>query len=175
MLYPEVESCYSVTECSDNSVTTSGNCASAPAGCHQYFTGSAYGMLWSPNFRRHPSTTSQGLSSANNPNYKVDLMGQDLQYCIRREMNMCCILYQVCNQDPDGVALTAAAGGDAADTIKNGGAGTSDPGWSFSIDCTTSTVGTATGRFHSIGLIDEDCTADYVEIPDSSTGVKLRR
>lgn len=140
----------------------------APDGCHQYHYGSEYGKIWSPNFRTGPST-SQGTAAANNPNYAVDLMGLDLKICVRREKGMCCTLFQVCVSDPDGVTMTEAIIGGA---VLQGTTGTVSPGFSFSIDFYAGTVGTAVAQFQDVGLVDEDCTTDYVSIPDSSTGIK---
>lgn len=142
----------------------------APAGCHQYMYGDPFGSIWSPNFRTGPSTTT----GTNAVNFKQDLMGLDLKYCIRREMGMCCTLFQVCNTDPDGTTLTEAIAGGAA--IADGSQGQVSPGWSFSTDCGCDADcaggGAVIDGTQDSGKIDESCTGDYVEIPDSSTGVK---
>lgn len=153
----------------------------APDGCHQYFYGSAFGKLWSPNFRTHPKTTTtsavNSAAQSNAPNYAVNLMGIDLKMCIRREKGMCCTLFQVCNTDPDDVQLTQAIGGDTA--AVDGGQGWVDPGFSFQVDCwsiasvaNVATDASIINNGYNVGLADEDCTADYVEIPESTTGIK---
>lgn len=149
----------------------------APDGCHQYFFGSAFGQVWSPNFRTGPSTLQDplhaaGTAAAQNefPNYAVDLMGQDLKICIRREKGMCCTMFQVCNFDPDGVELVEALNGGMDD---EGTKGMVSPGFSFLTDCSAlAEGGDADENTQDVGLVDEDCSNDYVEIPDSSTGVK---
>jgi len=140
----------------------------APAGCHQYHYGSAFGQIWSPNFRTGPST-QQGTAANNNPNYAVDLAGLDLRMCIRREKGMCCTLYQVCNYDPDGVDLAETAGlGD----LTEGSYGMISPGFSFNMDCYgadgDATEATVLLQPAAVGKVDEDCTTDYVEIPDTT-------
>lgn len=139
----------------------------APDGCHQYFYGSPFGQIWSPNFRTGPSTVAPTLGGAN---YKVDLLGLDLKICMRREKGMCCTLYQVCNYDPDGEELTEAGVGGA---VAEGTGDNASPGWSFSMDCWGADAGgTLAKQSEGIGMIDENCTNDYVEIPDSATGLK---
>lgn len=146
----------------------------APDGCHQYFYGSSYGQVWSPNFRTGPSVTQSANSAATTaqgeaPNYAMDLLGMDLKMCIRREKNMCCTLFQVCNYDPDGVALQEVIAGGA---VAEGTQGMISPGFSFQMDFHTAITGGAVIVNVDHGLVDEKCTTDYVEIPDSSMGVK---
>lgn len=139
----------------------------APDGCHQYMTGSAIGQIWSPNFATGPSNTQTVGSS----NFRRTLMGQDLKYCIRREYGMCCTLFQVCSYDPAGVDMAEVIAGGGL--VTNGVQGTISPGWSFHVDCRPGTVGgAAIAADQDVGKVDEDCTGDYIEIPDSTTGFK---
>lgn len=141
----------------------------APHGCHQYLYGSSFGQIWSPNFRTGPST-NQGTAANNNPNYAVDLAGLDLKICIRREKGMCCTLFQVCNYDPDSVDLAETVG---LGNIIEGSIGMISPGFSFNMDCygvngAGGTDGTFALRASAVGKVDQECTSDYVEIPDST-------
>lgn len=132
----------------------------APEGCHRYIT-SQTGQVASYNFGYGPSTTG----GANVLNAGRDIMGQDLRTCFRREKGTCCMLFQVCTQF-DGIDLTvAAAGGNAA----NGLSSIIHQGWSFHVDIVLA-AGGATITTMDLGLVDVQCTGDYVEIPDSSIG-----
>jgi hypothetical protein len=143
----------------------------APEGCNQYFT-SHVGQIVSPNFSKTPA----GTGGSNLLNSGQDLMSQDLKYCIRRERNTCCILYQVCNQY-GGIDLTVAAGG-GVNTA--GDTGWISEGWSFHTKIygaggilgsalAAANLGDAT---NDLGVVDAQCSGDYIEIPDSSMGKK---
>jgi hypothetical protein len=110
--------------------------------------------------------TSQG---ANQLNSGIDLLSLDMKYCVRREMGHCCMLYQVCNQYA-GIDLTVIQQGG---TVANGELGYISEGWSFH----TFTKGACTALAfvvadNDVGWTDAACTTDYLDIPDSTTGVK---
>jgi hypothetical protein len=98
-------------------------------------------------------------------------MKLNLKYCLRREMGHCCVLWQVCQQfEGSAFGTPTIAGGNVA----NGEAGLISDGWSFH----SWTLGASTGAAaktlaqNDIGFVDAGCTTDYLEIPDSTTGVK---
>lgn len=139
----------------------------APEGCNQYHM-TLTGQIHSPNFSKDTDTTRRG---ANLSNTGVDLMNLDLKYCLRRERNTCCILYQVCTQF-EGADLTSSVPAPVG-TVLNGDLGEVTEGWSF--DTWLLGGGTATAltiAMQDVGLVDGACTGDYIEIPDSSTGLK---
>lgn len=138
----------------------------APDGCHRYLTGPV-GQVVSPNF----ADLTAGARGANLLNAKTDLMGQDLRTCIRREAGYCCIQYQVCNSFA-GIELSRTAVGGA---LANGAASITSQGWSFHtfLDYAGDIGdGTKTAKDNDIGVVDGGCTTDYLEIPDSTTGVR---
>jgi hypothetical protein len=137
---------------------------------NQYFT-TLVGQIVSPNFSKDPA----GTRGQNLLNSGTDLANQDWKYCIRREKNTCCVLYQVCQQYQSSDLLTAAVptGGDAV----NGEAGIISEGWSFHTKIIGSGGAAGGGAIdaktgNDIGLVDSACTTDYVEIPESTTGRK---
>lgn len=139
----------------------------APEGCQQYFT-SLVGQIVSPNFSRDPAGSGNG---ANQLNSGIDLMNINMKYCIRRAVNHCCVLYQVCNQYEGTQFVTPViAGGN----VVNGEAGIISEGWSFhsyTFGATNDAADYAVAE-NDLGYVDAACTTDYLEIPDSHTGVK---
>ena len=77
---------------------------------------------------------------------------------------MCCIQFQVCAAYA-GIALTDALGTSAtAGTI--GRRGTYNQGWTIDIDTTPAVIDSAILLADSdSGLVDAQCSGDYVEIP----------
>lgn len=139
----------------------------APDGCHRYFM-QPTGQIISPNFGKlssEPTTraTTNILSG-------LDLLSQNLKTCLRREKGMCCTRFEVCVQY-DGIDLISQLAGG---TVANGGASAISEGWSFHTDLTNAplVLAIANAAHQDQGVVDAACTADYVEIPDSSTGVK---
>jgi hypothetical protein len=145
----------------------------APEGCNQYFMDEFVGQIVSPNFSKDPAGSSR---ASNQLNSGMDLSNNNLKYCIRRQKNTCCILYQVCNQYA-GVDLTAAEG---AGAVLTGDDGWISEGWSFHTTILKAGAlegsGIAAGALaiaeSDLGLVDAQCSGDYVEIPDSTVGKK---
>lgn len=136
----------------------------APDGCDRYFMQTS-GQIISPNFAVGPSSTR----GANAINTASDLHGQHIKTCIRRELGMCCTLFQVCTTF-QSIELTEAALGGA---VLTSDASTISQGWSFG----TLNLGNTNDDFTldanlaaetDLGLVDAACSLDYVEIPDSS-------
>lgn len=91
-----------------------------PKGCLQYFT-EATGTLTTFNYR----ASNQGHL----PNHKYAV-------CFRREVDFCCMRFQVCAEEPDGFSLSTGDG-----------------------DGTTPVA----------SRTEEECTNDYIGIPESSS------
>lgn len=145
----------------------------APEGCHRYFMQNS-GQIISYNFARLAAETPTAVGRATTQLLSaMDLLGQDVKSCIRREKNMCCTRFQVCTQY-GGAELTSAQG---SATGGNNAQGWIHEAWSFHTDLTGSGVGT-TGQpattiiYDDQGIVDGQCWHDYVEIPDSSTGMR---
>lgn len=87
---------------------------------------------------------------------------------------MCCTKFQVCQQF-GGVDLTigGCCTGGQVDEFTNSQI---SQGWSFhthlGIATTDLAIGSATAGGNDHGLVDSGCTMTYVDIPDSTTGVK---
>lgn len=134
----------------------------APAGCHRYFT-SDVGKVISLNFMRVTGTVPIVQATAAGQNTGLELGTQIINTCIRRTKGMCCVQYQVC-QSYNGIALTSSTG--------NVG---SDAGWkgtfveSFSIDIALSPF-LLDGTQNNVGMVDSQCSGDYIEIPSSWSG-----
>lgn len=142
----------------------------APDGCHRYFM-QASGQIISPNFAKVPAGTSRAAGQLLSG---MDLLSQDLKTCLRREKGMCCTKFQVCQQF-GGIDLTinACCNGGAVLTFDTS---IITEGWSFHSHLGEATndlaIGSATAGGNDHGLVDAGCSVDYVEIPDSTTGVK---
>ena len=80
--------------------------------------------------------------------------------CIRRTKGMCCVEYQVCAADTQGIALTDTTGVGAAENI--GVEGIFNEGWSIDIDTNPFVEDAVTVN---MGMFDSLCSGDYVEIP----------
>merc|ERR1711981_29762 len=129
----------------------------APLGCDKYMTDTD-GKITSYNFVKTTGTTQ----AANAQNSGVELVLQRVNTCIRRAKGMCCIEYQVCSvfngeQLLDSDQSTAISD-DGSDAIFNMG---------FSIDLNTSPF---VLENVDIGMTDDQCTTDYIEIPSSYSG-----
>lgn len=93
-----------------------------------------------------------------------------MKHCIRREKNACCIQYQVCNSY-DGIDLTET---EVVGSVINGDKAYITEGWSFHtylLDAGVAGITLAVAN-NNVGLVDAFCTTDYVEIPDSTMGMK---
>merc|ERR1712038_279675 len=164
----------------------------APAGCDRYFMADV-GKITSFNFRQADAANSVGL------NLGVELAAQKVKTCIRRSKGMCCVEYQLCTQHnglplADGgtnQANVASAGvNNAAGNLGYGVAGNAgtmqwiNPAWSIDINTFPFVVDTAinvqlTANAMPVlavnpnintGLVDSQCSGDYVEIPSSWPG-----
>lgn len=152
----------------------------APEGCHRYFMQHT-GQIISPNFARLSTDTVTGTARVEGTLLSgLNIMNQYLKTCIRREKGMCCTRFQVCNQFA-GIALTDYDGNGATGDTDGGGSLYSE-GYSFHTDLTNAGTAAAnegglganidTAIYLNQGIVDVQCTTDYVEIPDSSTGFK---
>jgi len=127
----------------------------APAGCQRYMMETS-GKIISMNFYKVTGSTY----AANAQNTGIDLGVSDIKTCIRRNKHMCCVQYDIC-ATYNGIALADWANADATNM---GSSGVFNEGWSFDIN---------TGGFlidatqTNVGLVDSQCTGDYVEIPTS--------
>lgn len=130
----------------------------APNGCHRYRMETA-GKITSLNFYMVSGST-RGITTAQNSG--VEIASQNLNTCIRRSKGMCCVEYQVCVSDTQGIELTDTIGteGDI------GTAGMFNEGWSLD----TATDPILADEYSSWGLTDSQCSKDYVEIPSSWSG-----
>merc|ERR1712038_1043175 len=164
----------------------------APAGCDRYLMADV-GKITSFNFRQADATNSVGL------NLGVELAAQKVKTCIRRSKGMCCVEYQLCTQHnglplADGgtnQANAASAGvNNAAGNLGYGVAGNAgtmqwiNPAWSIDINTFPFVVDTAINVVLTnaaapvlavspninTGLVDSQCSGDYVEIPSSWSG-----
>jgi len=127
----------------------------APAGCQKYFM-EATGKIVSMNFYKVPSSTL-----ANNAqNTGVDIGNSHIKSCIRRHKGMCCVQYDVC-LTYQGLALN-----DWNNNLGNndGTEGNFNEGWSFHTNVAPYIIKTTQAN---VGLVDSQCTGDYVEIPSS--------
>jgi len=125
----------------------------APPGCHQYFM-TPVGKMSSMNF----ALVTGATRAANAQNSGLHLATSHIRSCVRRAKNMCCVEYQLCNSH-NGVSLADA------------GTGTGAPNQgiyhdSFSLDMDT-TPFTIAATQSGIGMTDNECTGDYIEIPSS--------
>lgn len=142
----------------------------APDGCHRYFM-QPTGTIISPNFAKVPAGTSRAAGQLLSG---TDLLSQDLKTCLRREKGMCCTRFQVCQQY-GGIDLTVNACC-ASGTVLTFTTSIITEGWSFHSHLGEATndlaIGSATAGGNDQGLVDGGCSVDYVDIPDSTTGIK---
>jgi hypothetical protein len=89
---------------------------------------------------------------------------QALNTCIRRDKGMCCIQYQLCIKDTQGITLTDTTGGG---TANNGLDGEYNAAFSIDVDITPFIIDTTESN---AGLVDALCSTDYIEIPSSWSG-----
>lgn len=130
----------------------------APEGCHRYFM-SNFGKVISMNFLSLTTTTL----GDNGQNSGIELGSQNLKTCIRRSKGMCCVLYQVCTSF-NGIQLATDITGETGTT---GIQGVFNAAWS--IDTNTFPMDIAIEQANA-GMVDAQCTSDYVEIPSSWSG-----
>jgi len=127
----------------------------APPGCQRYFMGSN-GKIISMNFFKVSGSTA----AAGAQNTGLDITTSHIRSCIRRVKGMCCTQYDICTTY-NGIALVDFTGTSA----NNGGSAIFAEGFSFDIDLAPNFVIAAIEV--NAGLVDSQCTGDYVEIPTS--------
>lgn len=129
----------------------------APNGCQRYFM-EDYGKIISYNFYMVTGAPARANPAQNSG---IELPLQRVNTCIRRSKNMCCVEYKVCAQY-QGIALADIAQiGEAAD---EGNMGIWNDGFSIDLSLFPYEVNAIQGN---LGLVDSQCTGDYVEIPSS--------
>jgi hypothetical protein len=132
----------------------------APIGCQRYMTEDT-GKIISYNFYRVTGAPAQGTSLQNSG---LELALQRINTCIRRSKNMCCVEYKLCGAY-NSIALTdAATGANIAAAANEGDNGVWNEAWS--IDTTLFPFEEDTEQAN-IGMVDSQCTGDYVEIQSS--------
>jgi len=133
----------------------------APHGCDQYFM-EDYGKLTSLNFYKVSGSTL----AANGQNSGLELASQHMNTCIRRSKGMCCVQYDVCVVDTQGIALVEEVG---TTGVGSGIEGTYNEGFTV-----TTSLGNGAGfnedEFADFGGFDAMCSGDYVDIPSSFSG-----
>lgn len=130
----------------------------APSGCHQYLMTDT-GKITSANFYMVKSSTRGGSTAQNTG---LQLASQFTNTCIRRSKGMCCVQYNVCVLDSQGIALVDETGPNADTGVE----GTYSEG--FSVD--TNLTPWISDDYADNGLFDGACSSDYVEVPSSHTG-----
>lgn len=136
----------------------------APNGCDRYIT-TDIGKITSFNFYKVSGSTPAAQTTSAGQNTGIELMVQNLNTCIRRTKGMCCVEYQVCAADTQGIALTDTTGVGASENI--GVEGIFNEGWSIDIDTNPFVEDAVTVN---MGMFDSLCSGDYVEIPSSFAG-----
>jgi len=128
----------------------------APPGCQRYMMEET-GKIISYNF----GVVSGATRAAAAQNAGVELAMQRIKTCIRRAKHMCCVEYALCSVY-NGIALA-----DTTSTVTAANTGISgiySQAWMMDFD-TAPWVIDATQV--NQGLVDMQCTTDYVEIPSS--------
>jgi len=134
----------------------------APHGCDRWFT-TDYGKITSFNFYK---VSGSSFTTSTGQNSGLELMSQNLNTCIRRSKGMCCVQYDVCIVDTQGIALEDEVGTTDTDT---GIQGTYNEGFSVSTNI-GETDGWPQDEYANFGAFDALCSQDYVEIPSSHSG-----
>jgi len=129
----------------------------APPGCQRYMM-EDYGKIISYNFRME-ATSATRAANAQNPG--VELAMQNVKTCIRRAKHMCCVQYQLCSSY-NGIALGE---GVTTNAVANMGvSGYFSQAWLIDTDTTPFIID---ADLAGAGMVDSQCTTDYVEIPSS--------
>lgn len=125
----------------------------APLGCDKYLMAD-HGKVTSYNFNRIIAAGALLQNSG------LELALQNVNTCIRRAKNMCCVEFQACSAY-EGVDLTDADNSAAGD---NGASAIYNEAWSLDLDVFPWVI-----ENHQVdaGLVDSMCISDYVEIPSS--------
>jgi len=125
----------------------------APSGCQQYYMARTGKIT---NFMKVTGTTPAAAAQ----NTGIHLATSHIRSCIRREKNMCCTEYQLCTAY-NGIAL----GDTTAIAISGGANGIYNEAWTLDMDTNPFVIDDQT----NIGMVDNQCTGDYVEIPSSTS------
>merc|ERR1712141_520675 len=136
----------------------------APAGCDRYLMTDT-GKITSLNFYKVSGSTQAAQTSSAGQNTGIELMLQNVNTCIRRSKGMCCVEYQVCTADTQGILLTDEVC--TACTTNLGTEGAFNEGWSLDTDTTPYVIVTTQSN---AGMVDSLCSGDYVSIPSSFSG-----
>lgn len=136
----------------------------APAGCDRYLMTDT-GKITSLNFYKVSGSTQAAQTSSAGQNTGIELMLQNINTCIRRSKGMCCVEYQVCTADTQGILLTDETC--TACTTAFGHEGAFNEGWSLDTDTTPYMIVTTQSN---AGMVDSLCSGDYVSIPSSFSG-----
>jgi hypothetical protein len=136
----------------------------APAGCDRYLMTDT-GKITSLNFYKVSGSTQAAQTSSAGQNTGIELMLQNVNTCIRRSKGMCCVEYQVCTADTQGILLTDETC--TACTTAFGHEGAFNEGWSLDTDTTPYMIVTTQSN---AGMVDSLCSGDYVSIPSSFSG-----
>jgi len=161
----------------------------APQGCHRYLMADT-GKITSLNFLM---LANAGVGTG------LELANQRIKTCIRRSKGMCCTEYHVCTSfNSIGLVDTNQGGGTAANPdngagsigIANGNAQVINEAWSLDTNTSPFTIDGQNGALAgitvdgnapantfpantpqiNIGMVDHQCSGDYVEIPSSWSG-----
>lgn len=136
----------------------------APAGCDRYMMTDT-GKITSFNFYKVSGSTQAAQTSSAGQNTGIELMLQNVNTCIRRSKGMCCVEYEVCTADTQGILLTDEVC--TACTTNLGTEGAFNEGWSLDTDTTPYVIVTTQSN---AGMVDSLCSGDYVSIPSSFSG-----
>jgi len=128
----------------------------APWGCQRYMMENS-GKIISMNFEKVTGSTA----AANAQNSGLDIGTSHIRTCIRRNKGMCCTEYNVCAVYK---GETLADWQSANPNANMGTNGIYNAGWSFDINTTPFIID---ADQVNVGLVDSQCTGDYVEIPSS--------
>jgi len=136
----------------------------APAGCDRYMMTDT-GKITSFNFYKVSGSTQAAQTSSAGQNTGIELMLQNVNTCIRRSKGMCCVEYEVCTADTQGILLVDEVC--TACTTNTGLEGAFNEGWSLDTDTTPYVIVTTQSN---AGMVDSLCSGDYVSIPSSFSG-----
>lgn len=131
----------------------------APQGCQRFFTEDT-GKIISYNFARVTGAPAPAAGPSQNSGLELPL--QNVNTCIRRAKNMCCVEYQPCASYA-GIALADATHTGGADE-GNGDVGVWNEAWSLDLLLWPYIE---QAEQANLGMIDSQCLSDYVEIPSS--------
>lgn len=132
----------------------------APSGCQRYFTAET-GKIISYNFHRVTGSPTPASTVGGTQNSGLELPLQRVNTCIRRSKNMCCVEYQVC-ATYNGIALSDYT--QTSEAADEGDKGVWNEGFSIDLALYPYEENTEQGN---LGLVDSQCSGDYVEIPSS--------